>query len=51
MQEKQFDWYTPQKLSPYATLFIVGKVIKQSWAFLLLFVGSKILKNNGGADD
>jgi putative membrane protein len=51
MQEKQFDWYTPQKLSPYATLFIVGKVIKQSWAFLLLFVGSKILKNNSGADD
>jgi len=51
MQEKQFDWYTPQKLSPYAFLFIVGKVIKQSWAFLLLFVGSKILINNGGADD
>jgi len=51
MQEKQFDWYTPQKLSPYAFLFIVGKVINQSWAFLLLFIGSKILKNNGGADD
>ena len=25
MQEKQFDWHTPQKLSPYAFLFIIGK--------------------------
>lgn len=51
MQEKQFDWHTPQKLSPYAFLFIIGKVINQSWAFLLLFIGSKIFKNNGGADN
>jgi len=48
MEEKQFDWYTPQKLSPYAFLFIVGKVIKQSWAFLLLFIGGKFLKKEKG---
>ena len=48
MEEKQFDWHTPQKLSPYAFLFIVGKVIKQSWAFLLLFIGSKFLKKERG---
>jgi putative membrane protein len=48
MEEKQFDWHTPQKLSPYAFLFIVGKVIKQSWAFLLLFIGGKFLKKEKG---
>ena len=48
MEEKQFDWHTPQKLSPYAFLFIVGKVIKQSWAFLLLFIVSKFLKKERG---
>ena len=49
MQEKQFDWHTPQKLSPYALLFIVGKVIKQSWAFLLLVIGGRFLRNNEGS--
>jgi putative membrane protein len=49
MQEKQFDWHTPQKLSPYALLFIVGKVISQSWAFLLIFIGGKFLRNSDGA--
>ena len=48
MEEKQFDWYTPQKLSPYAFLFIIGKVISQSWAFLLLFIGGKFLKKEKG---
>lgn len=48
MQDKQFDWYTPQKLSPYAFLFIIGKVIKQSWAFILIFIGSKFLKKEKG---
>jgi len=49
MQDKQFDWHTPQKLSPYALLFIVGKVISQSWAFLLIFIGGKFLRNSDGA--
>jgi putative membrane protein len=48
MQDKQFDWYTPQKLSPYAFLFIIGKVINQSWAFLLIFIGGKFLKKEKG---
>lgn len=48
MQDKQFDWYTPQKLSPYAFLFIIGKVINQSWVFLLLFIGGKFLKKEKG---
>ena len=48
MQEKEFDWHTPQKLSPYAFLFIVGKVINQSWAFLLIFIGGKFLKKEKG---
>jgi putative membrane protein len=48
MQDKQFDWYTPQKLSPYAFLFIIGKVINQSWAFLLIFIGGKFLRKEKG---
>ena len=48
MQDKQFDWYTPQKLSPYAFLFIIGKVINQSWACFLLFICGKFLKKERG---
>ena len=39
MSTNKLDWSIPQKLSPVALIFILGKIIKDSWPLVLIVVG------------
>lgn len=45
MSQSKFDWSIPQKASPIALLIIVGKILKDSWLFILFFIISYLFKN------
>lgn len=43
MSTNKFDWSEPQKLSPVALIFILVKIIKDSWPLVLIAVGRIII--------
>ncbi|MEN9459771.1 MAG: hypothetical protein RL135_2399, partial [Bacteroidota bacterium] len=43
MSTNKLDWSIPQKLSPVALIFILGKIIKDSWPLVLIVVGRIII--------
>ncbi len=43
MSTNKFDWSVPQRLSPVALIFILGKIIKDSWPLVLIVVGRIII--------
>lgn len=43
MSTNKHDWSEPQKLSPIALVFILVKIIKDSWPLVLIIVGKIIL--------
>lgn len=45
MQVPEFDWSKPQRPSHIALVFIVGKILRESWLVILFLVGRKFLRN------
>lgn len=43
MSTNKLDWSIPQRLSPVALIFILGKTIKDSWPLVLIVVGRIII--------
>ncbi|MBT9483145.1 PH domain-containing protein [Sediminibacterium sp.] len=43
MSTNKIDWSVPQRLSPVALIFILGKIIKDSWPLVLIVVGRIII--------
>lgn len=43
MSTNKFDWSVPQRLSPVALIFILGKIIKDSWPLFLIVAGRIII--------
>lgn len=43
MSTNKLDWSIPEKLSPVALIFILGKIIKDSWPLFLIIVGRIII--------
>ncbi len=43
MSTNKLDWSIPQKLSPVALIFILVKIIKDSWPLVLIVVGRIII--------
>jgi len=43
MSTNKFDWSIPQRLSPVALIFILAKIIKDSWPIVLIVVGRIII--------
>lgn len=43
MSTNKFDWSEPQKLSPVALVFILVKIIKDSWPLVLIALGRIII--------
>lgn len=51
MSRIKTDWTKPQKLSPVALLFILGKTIRESWVLILYFIVRAFFKANEDTDD
>lgn len=51
MSRTKTDWTKPQKLSPVALLFIIGKTIRESWVLILYFIVRAFFKQNEETDD
>ncbi|MFN3300780.1 MAG: PH domain-containing protein [Sediminibacterium sp.] len=45
MSTNKFDWSVPQRLSPVALIFILGKIIKDSWPLVLIVIGRIIIND------
>lgn len=50
MSRIKTDWTKPQKLSPVALLFILGKTIRESWVLILYFIVRAFFKANEDTD-
>lgn len=49
MNTNKIDWSIPQKLSPVALIFILGKIIKDSWPLVLIVIGRIIINEKNEA--
>lgn len=45
MNQQQTDWSVPQKLSPVSLVFVLGKILKESWLIILFIVGRQLFKS------
>lgn len=45
MSTSKFDWSVPQRLSPVALVFILAKIIKDSWPLVLIVIGRMIIND------
>lgn len=49
MNQQQTDWSVPQKLSPVSLVFVLGKILKESWLIILFLVGRQLFKSQDDA--
>lgn len=49
MPAPAFDWSTPQRQSPVALVFILGKIIRESWLIILFLIGRKVMRDENKA--
>lgn len=47
---QQIDWSAPQKLSPVSLVFVLGKILKESWLIILFLIGRQLFKDQDVAE-
>lgn len=51
MNRIKTDWTQPQRLSPVALLFIIGKTIRETWMLILYFIIRAFFRANEDVDE